>query len=223
MPNMPDKSHLLIDLDGTITDPAAGIIGSVQGALRTLGANVPAHKDMEWIIGPPLRVVFPKLGIPPEQVERAVALYREYYDAGALFDASIHDGIEAAMRMLKIRGHRLFICTSKAHPFARRIMQHFGLADMFDEIHGAELDGRNDAKRDLIAHILKTHNLKAADCLMVGDTPYDVEGARANGIRTIGVTWGYGADRLAAAEPALIISHASELPGAVDRLGRTAT
>lgn len=211
--------NLLIDLDGTITDPASGIIGSVQSALKKLGADVPAHKDLEWVIGPPLRVVFPKLGIAPENVERAVALYRENYSAGGMFDATIHEGMEASMRMLKIAGHRLFVCTSKPHPFARKIMAHFGLADIFEEIHGAELDGRNDAKRDLIAHILKTHDLKATDCLMVGDTPYDVEGARANGIRTIGVTWGYGADRLAASEPAIIIHHPAELPAAVESLG----
>lgn len=215
--------NLLVDLDGTITDPASGIIGSVQYALRTLGANVPAHKDLEWIIGPPLRVVFPKCGIASDQVERAVELYRENYTAGGMYDATLHDGLEAALRMLKIAGHRLFVATSKPHSFARPIIAHFGLADVFEAVHGAELDGRNDAKRDLIAHILKTHGLQAADCLMVGDTPYDVEGARANGIRTIGVTWGYGADQLAESQPAAIISHPSELPGAVDSLARAAT
>ncbi|MGL4325771.1 MAG: HAD hydrolase-like protein [Beijerinckiaceae bacterium] len=220
---MTHKAHLLVDLDGTITDPARGIIGSAQFALKTLGLPVPALKDMEWIIGPPLRIVFPKLGVAAPDVEKAVALYRDNYNAGAMFDASIHEGLEAALRSLKIIGHRLFVATSKPHPFARRIIAHFGLADIFEAIHGAELDGRNDSKRDLIAHILKTHGLKAADCLMVGDTPYDVEGARANGIRTIGVTWGFGAEALAASDPAAIITSADDLLAAVETLGRTAT
>ncbi|MGL4494667.1 MAG: HAD hydrolase-like protein [Beijerinckiaceae bacterium] len=219
---MTNKAALLVDLDGTITDPASGIIASVQFALKTVGAAVPAANDLHWVIGPPLRVVFPKLGVAPDHVEHAVSLYRQNYDAGAMFDCTLHDGIEASLRALKIKGHRLFVATSKPHLFAAKIMAHFGLSDVFEQVHGAELDGRNDHKKDLIGHILKTHSLNPAHCLMVGDTAYDVEGARSHGIRTIGVTWGYGAENLAVAKPAVMITDPLALPEAVESLGCTA-
>ena len=63
---------ILIDLDGTVHDPAPGIVGSVQYALRELGLPVPSTPDLHWVIGPPLRVVFPQIGVKADDVERAV-------------------------------------------------------------------------------------------------------------------------------------------------------
>lgn len=206
--------NLLVDLDGTITDPAPGILGSVRFALERLGIPVPAA-DISWVIGPPLRASFPRLGVPEDRIEAAIGYYREKYAGGAMFECLLCDGMEPALRALKAQGHRLFVATSKPHVFARPLIAHFGLDDVFIAVHGAELDGRNDAKKDVIASILTTHGVSPAECLMIGDTAFDVEGARHHGIATIGVSWGHGGARLAASGPAMLIDHARELPGAV--------
>ena len=214
--------NLLVDLDGTITDPASGILGSVCYALEKLGHPVPSRSDIGWVIGPPLRLSFPKLGVPEDEVGAAIRFYREKYVGGAIFDCTLCDGIEPALRALKASGHRLFVATSKPHVFARQLIDHFALSDIFDAVHGAELDGRNDAKKDVIASILTTHDIAARTCLMIGDTEFDVEGARHHAIPTIGVTWGHGGARLAAANPARIITHARDLPAAVAAMARPA-
>ena len=213
--------NLLVDLDGTITEPARGILASVRHALEAVGVPAAQGAVGSWIIGPPLRTMFPNMGVPPDRVEEAIGHYRlRYVEGGGMFECDLIPGIGEALLDLKGRGHRLFVATSKPHVYARMVIGHFGLADLFDAVHGAELDGRNDAKKDVIASILTTHGVAAADCIMIGDTAYDVEGARHHAIPTIGVTWGHGGEKLAEAKPAAIIKQAQQLPGAVADLAR---
>ena len=65
-------------------------------------------------------------------------------------------------------------------------------ASISRSLHGSELDGRNAAKGDLVAHILATERLDAANTVMIGDRSHDIVGASANGVASIGVLWGYG-------------------------------
>ncbi len=183
---------ILIDLDGTVHDPAPGIVGSVQYALRELGLPVPPAPDLHWVIGPPLRVVFPQIGVKADDVERAVQLYRVNYRGGAMYDAVVYEGIPAALDDLRGMGARLIMATSKPHPFAKPIMEKFGLAERFAAIHGAELDGTRDDKAELIRHIMETEGVDPARAVMVGDRKFDCLGASKNGIPTVGVLWGYG-------------------------------
>lgn len=203
---------ILIDLDGTVHDPAPGIIGSVQFALRELGLPVPEAPELHWVIGPPLRVVFPQVGVKAAEVERAVQLYRVNYRGGAMYDAVVYDGIPAALDELRGLGARLIMATSKPHPFARPIMERFGLADRFAAIHGAELDGTRDDKAELIRHIIDQEGVDPARAVMVGDRKFDCLGAGKNGIASIGVLWGYGsADELRAHGAAHLAETPSEL------------
>lgn len=208
---------ILIDLDGTVHDPAPGIIGSVQYALRELALPVPQHEDLHWVIGPPLRVVFPQIGVKPGDVERAVQLYRVNYRNGAMYDAIVYEGIPAALDELRSLGARLIMATSKPHAFAKPIMERFDLAGRFAAIHGAELDGTRDDKAELIAHIIAEEGVDAKRAVMIGDRKFDCLGAGRHGIPTIGVLWGYGtADELRAHGAA----HLAETPSELSRLAK---
>jgi phosphoglycolate phosphatase len=189
---------VLIDLDGTLVDPKAGIIGSLQHALRGLALPVPPVDELTWVIGPPLRDAFPKLGVAAADIDRALALYRENYSGAggarppAMYDCDVYDGIEESLAALRRADCRLIVTTSKPHVFAKPIIREKGLAEHFTAIHGSELDGRHDDKAELIAHILKTERVEPANAIMVGDRKFDCVGAQKNGLRSIGVTWGYG-------------------------------
>lgn len=184
--------HVLIDLDGTLLDPKPGILGSIQYALRCLGAPVPPIDQLAWAIGPPLRTTFPRLLESTGRTEEAVALYRENYRNGAMYDAVVYPGIPQALEILRASGCRLIVATAKPHLFARPILEHFDLASHFAGIYGPELDGTNDSKADLIAHILDRENIGREAAIMIGDRQMDVTAATCNGLPTIGVTWGYG-------------------------------
>jgi phosphoglycolate phosphatase len=183
---------ILVDLDGTLVDPKPGLIGSVQYALSKIGYPVPPAEELVWMIGPPLRVSFAKLLGSAERVEEVIAHYRERYINGAMFDAVIYDGVPDALAALRAAGHRLIVATSKAHHYARPIVEHFGLSVNFHAVHGPELDGTNDHKADLIAHIVRHERVDPASALMIGDRANDVTAAARNGMRAIGVKWGYG-------------------------------
>lgn len=185
-------THLLVDLDGTLTDPKPGIVASFQYALHELGCPVPPADDLLWVIGPPLRVSFPQAGVPADRVEGALEAYRLHYSAGAMFDAPVYAGIPEALTDLRGSGMTLILATSKPHVMARPILKHFGLDVHFHAVHGAELDGRNDDKGDLLAHIMAEEGVDPTRAIMIGDRKFDILAARRHNIANIGVLWGYG-------------------------------
>ena len=183
---------ILVDLDGTLVDPKPGLIGSVQYALSKLGRPVPPADELLWLIGPPFRVSFPKLLGTCDLTEEAIAHYRESYFNGGMYDAIVYAGMGEALDELAAAGCRLIVATSKPHHYARPILEHFDLARRFAAIHGPELDGTNDHKSDLIAHIIAREGVRPEAAIMIGDRQFDVTAAARNGIPAIGVTWGYG-------------------------------
>lgn len=214
---MKDRTAL-VDLDGTLTDPADGIIGGFQFALRSLGETVPERADLTWVIGPPLRQAFPRLLSDPSQdrVEAAVTAYRDYYRERGLYEATVYAGIPAALQKLRDDGFRLLVCTVKPRHFAGQVIEHFGLASHFDGVYGAELDGRFEDKGDLMEHIIAERRLFASGMLMIGDRGIDMIAAKRNAIRGVGVTWGYGtADELRAGGADHICAAPHELYAAV--------
>jgi phosphoglycolate phosphatase len=168
------------------------------------------------LIGPPLRHGFATFLAPRHDVEHAVRLYRELYGAKGMFEATLYPGIAEALGALRERHERLYVCTAKATKFARPILEHFRLAHLFDDIYGADLEGRFDDKADLIAHILEGTATDPRSAIMVGDRAHDVLAAARNGIASIGALWGYGsAEELESAGAAALCAAPSELAAAI--------
>jgi phosphoglycolate phosphatase len=217
------RSALLIDLDGTLTDPAEGIIGCFRLALETLGRIAPPAAELRWIIGPPLRGCFADAFNDDGDPEEALKIYRSRYSVEGLFEATVYDGVREALAELRTAGTRLFLCTAKPLVYAERILSHFDLEQHFEGAYGDELGGRFQDKADLIAHILELEKLDPEDCCMWGDRKHDVLAATRNGIPTIGALWGYGgADELRAAGAAAFCEAPVHVPGAFNALTRAA-
>jgi phosphoglycolate phosphatase len=216
------RSALLVDLDGTLTDPAEGIIGCFRLALETLGRSPPPVAELNWIIGPPLRGCFAEALGGEGDPEEALKIYRGRYSVEGLFEATVYDGVREALAELRATGTRLFLCTAKPLVYAERILSHFDLERHFEAAYGDELGGRFQDKADLIAHILEREGLKADDCCMWGDRKHDVLAASRHGIPTIGALWGYGgADELRAAGVAALCESPSHVPAAFHALPRS--
>ncbi|MGY3443846.1 HAD family hydrolase [Bradyrhizobium sp. USDA 4473] len=197
---MPTDRAIFFDLDGTLTDPKPGITGSIQYALEKLGRPVPSQDELTWCIGPPLRASFVMLLGGEELADRAVELYRERFGDVGLFENAVYPDIAEVLAELRGRPGRMFVATSKPHVFATRIVAHFGLNLYFDHVFGSEFDGTRVNKVDLLAYALKQTGADPAKAVMIGDRSHDVIGANRNGIRAVGVTYGYGtAEELTAA------------------------
>lgn len=182
---------IFFDLDGTLTDSGEGIMNCVSQTLTYYGLPVPDRQDLRFVIGPPLKTTFPKLGIPEDQVAEAIQTYRKFYVPKGMFENYPYPGIETLLQKLKDQGHRLFVATSKPEHMSIAILEHFSLAGYFEKICGSAMDGVRDKKSEVIAYLLDaiggTH-----EAVMVGDTVFDVLGAAEHNIPTIGVSWGYG-------------------------------
>lgn len=186
--------NLFFDLDGTLTDPFQGITNCIQFALEAMGHVVPEKEALRWCIGPPLTQCFTQL-LPEgdeENTRVAVTKYRERYRTVGLFENEVIPGIEPLLIKLHRQGRRLFVATSKPHVYATQIIEYFGYTPYFEAVHGSELDGLRTNKSDLLAHILFQHDLDPKCTVMIGDREYDVYGAKAHNIQTVGVLWGFG-------------------------------
>jgi len=182
---------VLFDLDGTLTDPKVGITTSIRYALDAMGIAHDPRDDFTWCIGPPIQRSFERL-VGADKASEGVTHYRRRYGATGLFENELFDGIDATLASLVAQGIRLFVATSKVHAFARPIVAHFGLDRHFIAVEGAEMDGTRSDKAEVIAHVLATHGVEPARAIMIGDREHDIIGARKNGLRNIGVLYGYG-------------------------------
>jgi phosphoglycolate phosphatase len=211
---------LLFDLDGTLTDPRPGIVGCLRHALDRLGQPCPDEDVLTACIGPPLRDSFATLLDTRDGalIEEATRLYRERFSVVGLFENRVYDGVPEMLE--RLRGGRLLVATSKMAEFAERIVTHFDLASYFSGVYGAEPGGRFDDKAELIAHLLHREQLAPGAAIMIGDRAFDVVAARANGLRAVGVLWGYGSEReLREAGAERLCGKPAELPTVLAQLG----
>lgn len=187
-------SHLLFDLDGTLTDPKVGLIGSIQQALQELGRPVPASQSLEWCIGPPLHELFSVLlnSMDDALLKQAITLFRARYSTVGKYESQVYSGVPEMLSCLRRQGYNVFLATTKATIYARDILEHFDLLVYFDGVYGSELDGRLTDKGDLIHLILDKEAIPPRHAMMIGDRNRDIEGARHNDVKAGGVTYGYG-------------------------------
>lgn len=185
------KKAILFDLDGTLTDSGEGIINCAQYAFQQMGYPVPPREEMGVFVGPPLWDTFEKFGIPKERTDEAVQIFRSRYVPIGKFENTPYPGIRELLEALGAEGNLLYVATSKPETTAVEVLEHFDLAKYFDRICGADLEKKRNSKDAVIAYLLDMTG-SDAEMVMVGDTEYDVLGAAAHGIPTIGVSWGYG-------------------------------
>lgn len=185
------KKTVLFDLDGTLTDSGEGIINCAALALAHFGLPVPSREELRVFVGPPLYESFQRFGVPADRVDEAIRVYRSRYIPTGMFENTPYPGIQALLEALKKDGYTLYVATSKPEEMSVTILERFGLAPYFDRICGASTDTSRSTKDAIIAYLLEQSGAKE-DMVMVGDTKYDVLGAKAHGIPAIGVSWGYG-------------------------------
>lgn len=187
--------YILFDLDGTLTDPGLGITNSVMHALKKYNIEVEDRTTLYKFIGPPLTDSFETYyGFSPEESERAVVYYREYFSEKGLFENTVYPDIEQVLQTLKAQGKTLILATSKPEVYAKQILEHFHLDVYFDFVSGATMDKTRVKKPDIIAYAIEKCNLfdDLSSAIMIGDREHDIFGAKACHMASLGVLYGYG-------------------------------
>ena len=203
---MKKYQYILFDLDGTITESGPGITRSVAYALDHFGIHVEDTETLRPFVGPPLAESFSRhYGMSGADIEEAIRLYRVYYAERGMLECTVYDGVPEMLKTLREHGYKLYLATSKPEFYATQILAHFGLTGLLDGIYGAGMHDRS-TKAEVITQCLETEHIAPADCVMVGDRFYDIEGARALGIDTIAVLYGYGtSEELSSHQPLTLV------------------
>ena len=200
---------ILFDLDGTIIDSDQGVVNSVIYAAEHFGIEIKDRAALRVFLGPPLGAMFMEyFGFDEEKAAVAEAKYRERYGTVGVYENTIYDGMEDAVKLLHKSGKKLCLATSKPEKFARMILEQHNITEYFDDITGATIDGKISTKDEVIAELLRRQGItNMSNILMVGDRFYDVEGSKKFGIDCMGVTFGFGTEDELVSAGAKYIAH----------------
>lgn len=193
-----NKTAILFDLDGTIIDSAPGIKRCLRETLKMEGIENPSEDDLRKSVGPPLTATFrDRFHLPVERVEPAIAIYRGLYDNGGIYECELFDGVAECVKALSEAGLTVALTSSKLERACTDLLEHFEIAEYFHEIVGATADNTRETKVEVLEEFFRRcPKHTKADAVLIGDTMFDLEGARKAGVDFIGVSYGYGADVL---------------------------
>ena len=207
--------YVLFDLDGTVTNPEEGITKSFAYALEHMGIHVEELSELRKVIGPPLMQSFDEFyHFTHEEALVATEKYRERYQVTGWAENEVYEGMEEALKKLSEAGMKLILATSKPERFAVKIMEHFDLAKYFTMLCGADDYAKDrSTKEQVVRYAIEQNGITdIGEVIMVGDRKYDVTGAAAVGIETIGVLYGFGDEQeLSAAGAVHLVKTPEEL------------
>ena len=211
---MAEFTHIVFDLDGTLTDSRQGIANALKYALNKMQLNGYSDELLGQFLGPPLQQGFKNLfGLNDRQTEMAVEYFRHYYSEKGLFENRPYDGICELLETLHFSGRNVFIATSKLEKYAWQIVRHFGFDRYLTDLKGADYGGVHAGKSHLVENLLQRNRLTGKPgVVLIGDTRFDLEASRENEIAGIAVAYGYGnSDELLSLQPDYFVEDVDEL------------
>ncbi|MDP2115319.1 MAG: HAD hydrolase-like protein [Bacteroidota bacterium] len=211
---MPQFTHILFDLDGTLTNPRLGIGNSLKYALRQMQIDGYSSEILERFVGPPLQDGFKNLfGLNERNTNLAVEHFRTYFGEKGLYENEPYSGITELLEELHLSGKHIYVVTSKLEKYAKMIVRHFEFDRYIDDLQGAEATGKHSGKGQLIAELMERNRiLPSSSVVMIGDTHYDLIGAKENEISCIAVGYGFGTpESLSACDPDYLVESVDEL------------
>lgn len=221
-----ERSHVLLDLDGTLSHSEPGITASLRHAFEREQLTFPSAEILRGAIGPPFEIGLPTLGVPADRLWAVIGHYRDHYEAGGLFLNEPYEGVVGMLDALAEADIVLAVATAKPELTARRIIEHFGWTDRFAVIAGATFDTERRTKAEVVTYALRQLAVDTADpavrarIVMVGDRGHDIHGAQTNGLDGIGVAWGYGSlEELVTAGAIDVVSTPADLVSLVTEPG----
>lgn len=216
---------IIFDLDGTLVDPAGAITGGITAALQAYGLPVPPAQRLDEMVGPPLVTSLRELaGVPEVLLESVIRHYRAGYRSSGMSASRPYPGVVALVEELRTAGNLVSVATQKPQWLAGELLKVQQMDGLFDSIHGAPRNEQQaaalDGKVSIIAAALDAHRGTYTRAVMIGDRSHDVHGAAQNGLRCIGVSWGFGTNaELTQAGAVRIVDSPDEVPGILAELG----
>ena len=185
--------YILFDFDGTLYDTVEGIAKSAQYALEKLGISAELE-ELRCFAGPPLVDIFmEKFDLSHEKAWEARGLFQERYLPVGVYESRPFPGMTEFLSALREKGLTLAVATSKPQALCELLLERAGMREFFSVVRGSRMDGNNNSKREIVELVIEDLGAEKDECVLIGDTKYDVAGAHAAGIACIGVRYGFAA------------------------------
>jgi pyrophosphatase PpaX len=203
---------VLFDLDGTLVDSIELIVSAAMNAFASRAGPSPSEAQIRNTIGRPLPTTFGPWLVDDNDLPFLIAKYREYQLEHHDRMTCAYDGIVGAVSELHSSGYRMGIVTSKVGFMAQRALDHCGLGPYMQCLVASDSTTKHKPEPEPVLLALEQLGSTPADAIYVGDSPYDMQAARAAGVHALGVTWGaFTIDTLQEAGADAVIEHASSL------------
>ncbi|MCG3268171.1 HAD-IA family hydrolase [Yoonia sp. I 8.24] len=218
---MPDLRLVIFDVDGTLVDSQAEILAAMTHAFDAEAIAMPARAAVLSIVGLSLDVAFAKLcpTVDSATQDRLIAGYKDAFNTQRAQNANhgpLYPGARDVLDILAGQDNTLLaVATGKSRRGLDKLLERHALEGFF---HSEQVADHHPSKPNpsMILAALNELGVAGSRAVMVGDTTYDMDMARAAGVAKIGVPWGYhAADAL---QPDMLIADFGALPGAVDTL-----
>ena len=183
--------YLFWDLDGTLIDSFLGCKNSFMKVFEYFGLDISGEECRKYI-GPPLRTTFLKLLNSEEKMKKAVEIYRDWYLPYGQWESKLFDGIVDVLKILKAKGFKMYVATSKGERSAIEILEKYGAIGYFDRVFGADYSLGRVEKEDVLHYAFNESKAVKDNSLMIGDSVYDAIGAKILGIDCLAVSYGFG-------------------------------
>jgi len=205
----------IFDFDGTLGDTRRNIVLTMRDTMRALGLPVADEDACAATIGLLLRDGFARLlpGAPDETLDRCVSVYRRLFDEKKkeLAPRPFPGAVQMLSR-LRAAGIGLAIASSRSSFTLAPLLRDMGLDGTFDVIVCGDGVKHPKPAPDAVLEVLRRMDVPAAEALVVGDMPVDIEMGRAAGVRTCGVLWGNATrEQLAAASADFIAASMEDI------------
>lgn len=192
--------NILFDLDGTLIDSYEGIARGIDKVVAEFGVEL--SKDVyKYFIGPPLTESFSKY-LPDLDIKEVLKVFRSYYLTVGIYEYSLYDGVKDMLSALKSQGYKLYVATSKREDTAIAILEHSDILGYFERVFGAGFETRKE-KFEVLEYAFADSDIVKSESVLIGDTMYDVDGARIVGIDSIAIAYGFGDNEVLKASDAV--------------------
>lgn len=192
---MENFDNFFFDFDGTLMNTSEGVFKAFDTVVEHYGIEIQDKSVYNTMIGPPLYESFTRVfHFKKEDIPAAIEVYRSYYTPKGIWECHLYDGVVPLIEKLRKAGKKIFVATSKPELYAKQLLQRHNIDHLFDFVGGCDMEETRANKLDVINYVLDSNNLrdKLDSCLMIGDTHYDINGAKAAGLKSMGILWGFG-------------------------------
>ncbi len=184
---------VIFDFDGTVADTGKGIFTCASIAVKELGFEPLSDAQLRTFVGPPLLDSFMRtLAVDEATAAQAVSIYRANYSESGIYMFELYEGMDSLIRTLHASGIKLAIASAKPEKFIRKIIEHLNYGEFFGAISAPDLNNTEPSKTALVESVCAALGADKSGAVMIGDRHFDILGAKEAGVKSIGVTYGFG-------------------------------